>query len=407
MKEIEDKLTIISELSNPNTFIKSEIVKFEDVYYHYINDYDENLNIFFEELWSSKLDEYMIKLIDYCGYRWKSYVFELFYPYFQKYEIDYYTEKFISGSSKTIKEYFRKNRKEVFYPIFEKYPKTWKSVFQKLPPSPKDVSKDFFIDLSEYLEKKGIQKLFNKEVSIKLRTRRSKATGELFSDISNCGDIEVQNFQIYYSYTDFDVFRRLGTDEDVKQSIPNLRKLFDFLQFIPKEHSTCKSIYKNIGIEKYASFVNIAKHCYWPERYSDVYGNWLSAVKATGYLGEHPLIKGKFGYRTLAKDGHVCNSLAEKIIDDWLFDKSIPHEKEPSYPEEIRSFLHKNIRADWKIGKYYIEYFGLQSNEDYAKKTDSKILACNLFEVKLIKLYPGDEYRLDSIFNSFINKDNT
>ncbi len=403
MKELLDRLEKFSEFDNPCSYIKSEYVDFEEVYYHYLQYYNNIENSFFDNFWNSDLEKYLIQLIDCLGYHWKYYVFDLFNSVFQKYEIEYFTDKFIAESSKTIKEYFKNNPKEIFYPNFEKYPKNWKTVFRNLPPSPELVSEYFYNDLSDYLTSKGIKLIFDKKVSIRVRTRRSKATGEIFSDVKNCGDIELQNFKIYYSYTDFDIFKRIGSDENVKESIKELRKLFDFLKFIPKENATCKSIYKDIGIEKYATFVNIAKNCYWPSRYSGVYGNWMSAIKETGFLGDNPIIKGFYGYRVLAKDGHVCNSLAEKIIDDFFFDNLIEHEKEPAYPENIKRFVGKKIRADWKIKDYFVEYFGLQTNPEYAKKTDVKIMACDLFNVKLIKLFPGDENHLETIFKEFIS----
>ena len=59
-----------------------------------------------------------------------------------------------------------------------------------------------------------------------------------------------------------------------------------------------------------------------------------------------------FANRQLANDGHMCDSLAEKIIDDFFFEKSISHERSTPYPEGEYTF-------DFKIGEKYIEYFGL------------------------------------------------
>lgn len=219
MKELLDKLEKFSEFDNPCSYIKSEYVDFEEVYYHYLQYYNNIENSFFDNFWNSDLEKYLIQLIDCLGYHWKYYVFDLFNSVFQKYEIEYFTDKFIAESSKTIKEYFKNNPKEIFYPNFEKYPKNWKTVFRNLPPSPELVSEYFYNDLSDYLTSKGIKLIFDKKVSIRVRTRRSKATGEIFSDVKNCGDIELQNFKIYYSYTDFDIFKRIGSDENVKESI--------------------------------------------------------------------------------------------------------------------------------------------------------------------------------------------
>ena len=64
----------------------------------------------------------------------------------------------------------------------------------------------------------------------------------------------------------------------------------------------------------------------------------MSAIKETGFLGDNPIIKGFYGYRVLAKDGHVCNSLAEKIIDDFFFNPTPSKFSNTFYQVVINSF---------------------------------------------------------------------
>lgn len=412
MDEFSNKLKLYSHLIDENTFINTKIIDYNEFYYQQICSPNKDFS-FFENYWTKKFEDNLISVINYCGVFWSYYSFDLFYSFYSQYEIEYYTEKYISSSSKTIKEYFSKNPLEVFNSKFEEYPKTWKTVFRNLPPKPEDVSKKFYYDLSDFLLLKGIDLLNSKRVSENDRIRLSKATGKEFKD-SNSGNSrsfynrtiklwDKQNFQINYSREDFEPFKIIGSDEDVKKSISNLRDLLDFLEFIPKENGTAYDIFQSIGKEKYSEFYKIAKNCFWPSRYSLVFGNWLSAIKESGFLGSEPIIKGIYGYRTLAKDGHICNSLVEKIIDDWFFSHNILHEKEPLYPKEVRRFVNKNIRGDWKINNTYIEYFGLQANKDYSRKTELKIMACNIFHINLIKLFPGDEFHLDNIFADYIS----
>lgn len=158
--------------------------------------------------------------------------------------------------------------------------------------------------------------------------------------------------------------------------------------------------------EKFYEFIKYAKKVYYPIRYALVYGEWLKAVIESGFLGERGILKGKFGYKVISKDGHLCNSLAEKIIDDWLFENNIEHEKEPKYPKAVIDFLGSNIRADWKIGEYFIEYFGLHLESNYAEKMNRKINACNIFKIKLISLFPGDEYLLNERIKSILLSQN-
>ncbi|MFL1427262.1 MULTISPECIES: hypothetical protein [unclassified Nocardiopsis] len=112
------------------------------------------------------------------------------------------------------------------------------------------------------------------------------------------------------------------------------------------------------------------------------YGSWLAALIATGVLpdGAH---KGVFGIRTLARDGHVCNSLAEKTIDDWLTDNGIEHTKEPRYPDS-------QMRADFEVGGTLIEYFGLVGRVEYDEKVELKRALAKKHRIKLVEIHPKD-----------------
>ena len=87
------------------------------------------------------------------------------------------------------------------------------------------------------------------------------------------------------------------------------------------------------------------------KRVKELFGSWLNALIQGGVL-EDSTRKTSRGIHTVAKDGHVCLSLGEKTIDEFLYEHGIYHEKEPRYPEG-------NYRGDFKIGMAFIEYFGL------------------------------------------------
>lgn len=113
-----------------------------------------------------------------------------------------------------------------------------------------------------------------------------------------------------------------------------------------------------------------------------VFGSWLNALIQAGVL-EDGTRKTSRGIQSIAKDGHVCLSLGEKTIDDYLYSHGIHHEKEPRYPEG-------NFRGDFKVGNTFIEYFGLTGNPDYDAKTKEKIRLCKKHNIILIALYPED-----------------
>jgi hypothetical protein len=118
------------------------------------------------------------------------------------------------------------------------------------------------------------------------------------------------------------------------------------------------------------------------ERVKELFGSWLQALIEAEVL-EDGARRTSRGTQCLAKDGHVCLSLGEKTIDDFLFSRGIRHDIEPSYPEG-------NFRADFVVDGVLIEYFGLTGDLEYDEKTKLKQRICRKHGVKLIAVYPSD-----------------
>lgn len=117
-------------------------------------------------------------------------------------------------------------------------------------------------------------------------------------------------------------------------------------------------------------------------RVKKVFGSWLNALIKAGILVNGARETSR-GTHTLALDGHICYSLGEKTIDDYLSRNDIPHEREPKYPEG-------NYRGDFLVGSVFIEYFGLAGDPLYDAKSNDKIRLCKVHNIKLIILYPRD-----------------
>ena len=92
--------------------------------------------------------------------------------------------------------------------------------------------------------------------------------------------------------------------------------------------------------------------------------------------------------RTKARDGHVCDSVSEALIDNWLHQHKISHARDAKYPTTKH-------RADWSIqdGKVFIEYFGLAKDSPrYDREVKIKKNLCRKNKIKLIEIYPSDLY---------------
>jgi len=127
-----------------------------------------------------------------------------------------------------------------------------------------------------------------------------------------------------------------------------------------------------------------------------VFGSWNKAIKFAG-LEPNPVM---FAKKFIANDGHKCDSLSEKIIDDWLYARNMKHEINFPYPGS------DGFTVDYKIGKYWIEFFGLSGqHEKYDVLKFRKINLAKKYKLKIIEIYPGDLFpknRLDARLGNLV-----
>ncbi len=120
------------------------------------------------------------------------------------------------------------------------------------------------------------------------------------------------------------------------------------------------------------------------------FGTWNKAIKAAGFK-PNPV---KFAKKYTAKDGHLCDSLSEKIIDDWLLLRKIPHERNVRYP-------NPKFTADFKVKDFWIEFFGLHHElKSYDRLMKQKLKEIKENDLKLISIFPKDifpKFKLDQV----------
>ncbi|HCG98485.1 MAG: hypothetical protein A2074_04905 [Candidatus Aquicultor primus] len=115
------------------------------------------------------------------------------------------------------------------------------------------------------------------------------------------------------------------------------------------------------------------------------FGSWNKAIEEAGFLSNSASI----GYVCFAKDGHLCRSYSELLIDDWLTDNGVRHDKEVKYPGS-------RLVADWKVGNMFIEYLGIDTRRDnvisrnYLETLERKRRICLALGVRLLELRPDD-----------------
>lgn len=108
------------------------------------------------------------------------------------------------------------------------------------------------------------------------------------------------------------------------------------------------------------------------------FGTWNNAIKAAGYE-PHPVM---FAKKYIANDGHKCDSLAEKIIDDWLYARNIQHLRSIPYGKD-------RMTADFKVDNILIEFLGLTGElKSYDRLAARKKKIWKSQKLNVISIYP-------------------
>ena len=127
------------------------------------------------------------------------------------------------------------------------------------------------------------------------------------------------------------------------------------------------------------------------------FGTWNKAIKASG-LTPNPVL---FSRKFIANDGHKCDSLSEKIIDDWLSARKIAHKINVPYPK------NKKLTVDFLIKNNWIEFFGLSGKLDkYDRQKKRKIRLAKKLQLKFIEIYPCHLFpknKLDQLLGFLVN----
>lgn len=154
---------------------------------------------------------------------------------------------------------------------------------------------------------------------------------------------------------------------------------------------------KIIKFHKLNGRIPVKKEMYGPySKARDVFGTWNKAIEAAGFKANPVMFSKKY----TARDGHACDSLAEKIIDEWLYSKGISHQRSVSYPE------FKKMTCDFVVGKFFIEFFGLAGElREYdrlvkLKRKLAKKYKLKLVEIKPVHLFPKN--KLDQVLSFLV-----
>jgi hypothetical protein len=116
------------------------------------------------------------------------------------------------------------------------------------------------------------------------------------------------------------------------------------------------------------------------------FGSWNKAIEAAGFA-PNPVM---FAKKYIAKDGDKCDSLAEKIIDDFLSKRNVKHIRNFPYPG------NEDFTVDFKVGDFWVEFFGLSGGlKRYDELKERKLRLAKRYKLKIIEIYPKDIFPLN------------
>jgi len=110
-----------------------------------------------------------------------------------------------------------------------------------------------------------------------------------------------------------------------------------------------------------------------------------------------PRGKGR-GIRSISRCGHLCVSNGEREICEYLNSNQVPHSKEPVYAELVDGESEfGGMRGDFLANNIIIEFAGLDGDESYDAKMQTKALLSAKHGLNLVVVKPADLKRLPSV----------
>jgi hypothetical protein len=149
---------------------------------------------------------------------------------------------------------------------------------------------------------------------------------------------------------------------------------------------------KTLGGQRKESKETGVPYVVWPEKLIENKALILSIKSYKGEKIEEPILEHKksedLNFREKhkathrASDGHMVRSRAELLIDNWLYVANKVHAYEKKLP------VDEEVYCDFYLpeGVVYIEFWGMENDQNYCKRKEAKIEIYKKYGFNLIEL---------------------
>jgi len=201
--------------------------------------------------------------------------------------------------------------------------------------------------------------------------------------------------------TEFFRLMSYSTEERQENFVFGIKAFSDFFGFIPRVGTTKRRIIMQLrrtGVsgDELDLALMASSLLPWHETAKKMFGSWAHLLEAAELL-EHRQ-RGRGGHQSIASDGHLCLSMGERAICEYLTRKGISHTKEPIYPADEKLNPNGLLRGDFLVGSLFIEFAGMMSNKDYAERMSIKSKLAKLKGIPWIKVEGSQLEDLDLMY---------
>ena len=206
-----------------------------------------------------------------------------------------------------------------------------------------------------------------------------------------------------------DFYKKLGFTLEERKNNFNLgvQIYSDYFGFIPPVGYQKRKVIQQLNqsgipLTDLVYAIKVSSMLPWTDTVKEMFGSWAHFLEGSGLLSQRQ--RGKGGHQSIATDGHLCLSMGERAICEFLTKNNIFHDKEPMYPIDEKLNPNGLLRGDFQIDTLIIEFAGMMSNPEYAARMKAKEALAKSRNIPWLKLETSKLDDLDEMLSLIKSK---